>query len=264
MATWFNHNWVKIGSLLGAVTFVCILGAVLAGLTLGFFGRRGLELRGSRFDGPGQLAVFPAEIGRLGPEAMGPDRFVAPPFLGIDPYAEFGRPGLAIPHFFRADARGGKGLTGEVTGVEEAGFRLETPSGDNLTINVTGETRIWLIESETEGSLDDLAAGSTVVVLGRESDETVEARGIVVMPAGERGGGRVTAIDGSKITVEDLNGEATIVTTADTQFRLGRAGGSLSDVSQGEFLLAFGDKQEDGPLTARLVFIGRRGAGLWF
>ncbi|HMQ56448.1 MAG TPA: DUF5666 domain-containing protein [Anaerolineae bacterium] len=264
MATWFGEHWIKIGSILGAVILLCGLGAVLAVLMLGSLAFGAWQWGGSRFEGPGRQAIVLGQGGRGGPDGMRQDRFTDPSLLRDDQRGEFGRPDFATRHFFAADAHSGKGLTGAVIDLEANSFTVEITGGDELTVNVTDDTRVWLVESESEGDFSDLSTGSTVVVLGRTSDETIDARGLVVMPAGERGGGRVTAIDGDKITVEDLNGAVTLVTTDETEFRSGKSEASLTDLEPGEFVIAFGDKQKDGTLEARLVFVGQHGLGsIW-
>lgn len=264
MATWFGEHWIKIGSILGAVVLLGGLGAVLAVLLLGSLAFGAWQWGGSRFEGPGRQAIVLGQGGRGGPDGMRQDRFTDPSFFRDEQRGEFGRPDFATRHFFAADAHNGKGLTGQVTDLEADSFTVETTGGDELTVHVTDDTSIWLLERESEGDFNDLSTGSTVLVLGRTSDETIDARGLVVMPAGERGGGRVTAVDGDKITVEDLNGAVTLVTTDETEFRSGKSEASLADLEPGEFVIAFGDKQKDGTLEARLVFVGQRElGGLW-
>lgn len=151
-----------------------------------------------------------------------------------------------------------RGLGGEVTAVSDNSLTLLTRDDETVVVNVSDETRVRLMESGSEGSLSDIEVGDKVQVRGRRNDEdgSVDAREIVVQPDGEKAGGRVTAVDGYNILVENREGElATIVTDADTTFRVGPEEGSLADVTEGKFVDAFGTIQEDGSLLATLVLI---------
>ena len=90
----------------------------------------------------------------------------------------------------------------------------------------------------------------------------MDARAIVVAPDGDEMHGRVTAVEGDVITLavrqpENREGQASLVTGEDTGFWLGRREGSLEDVTEGRFVVAFGETQADGSLLARLVYIHR-------
>ena len=71
-------------------------------------------------------------------------------------------------------------------------------------------------------------------------------------------GGRVTAIDGNTITVENPHGDTgTIITNNDTQFTVNGEDGSLSDIKEGMFTGARGEMNEDGTqFTATEVIAG--------
>jgi hypothetical protein len=121
-----------------------------------------------------------------------------------------------------------------------------------------------LVESQSEGSLSDITVGRNIGVRGQRNDDgSVNAQGIIVAPAGERAGGRVTAVDGGTITVEDRDGLVTTITTGDeTTFRLGRTEtGSIADVTVDTVVMAFGPAQGDNTLAARLVFVNEAGRG---
>lgn len=161
--------------------------------------------------------------------------------------------------------RRGPGAGGEVTAVSDSSLTLTTPKGDSVTVNVSEDTVVRLVESQSDGSLSDIKVGSHVMVRGQRNDDgSVEAKAIMVAPEGDMAGGRVTAVDGSTITVQGRDGEtATILTDDSTIFRLGPGGetGSITDVTTETGVHAFGDLQEDGSLKARLVFVGRGGPG---
>jgi hypothetical protein len=161
--------------------------------------------------------------------------------------------------------RGGPGAGGEVTAVSDSSLTVATPKGDSVTVKVSEDTVVRLVESQSEGSLSDIEVGDNVMVRGQRNDDgSVEAKAIMVAPDGDMAGGRVTAVDGSTITTENRAGDtATILTSDSTEFRLGRTGetGSIADVTTDSGVRAFGDLQEDGSLQARLVFIGPGGPG---
>lgn len=174
----------------------------------------------------------------------------------------FNEPG----EFLQRGPGGRRGLGGQVTAVGESSLTIENRNGDSVTVNVGDETRVMIAETQSEGSLSDIEVGDNVHIRGRRNDDgSVEARGIIVLPDGDIAGGRVTAVEGATISVENpKDGEATIVTTGETQFRLGKEdGGSLADVTEDKFVLAFGETQENGSLLARIVVIheGRPGKG---
>ena len=156
--------------------------------------------------------------------------------------------------------RRGPGPGGEVTAIGDSSLTLATPNGDSLTVNVSDETVVRLVESQSDGSLSDIEVGDHIRVAGQRNDDgSVEAQAIMVAPDGDMAGGRVTAVDGNTITVQNRDDETTTIITSDsTEFRLGPDGetGSIADVTTDTGVRAFGELQEDGSLNARLVFVG--------
>ena len=153
-----------------------------------------------------------------------------------------------------------RGVAGEVTAVSDNSLTLVTRAEETVNVNVSADTVVFLMATQTEGSLSDIAVGDHVNVHGRPSEEgTVEAVRINVAPAGDRAGGRVTAVDGQSITVENRAGEAiNIITNANTTFWIGpEEQGSLADVTAGKFVNAYGELQ-DGSLSANVVFVRER------
>jgi len=165
----------------------------------------------------------------------------------------------------RDDLRGGpghgRGTHGEVTEVDEDSLTLLNRDGETVEVKLTDETKVFLGESRSEGSLSDIAVGQNVGVRARENDEgTLEALAIMILPEGDHLGGRVTGVDGSAISIENPDGSATINTSDETEFQVGRdESGSLADVAEGKFVGAFGELQDDDSLQARLVIIKERG-----
>lgn len=161
-----------------------------------------------------------------------------------------------------------RGLRGEVTAVSTTGLTLLTRNEVSVQVNVVERTQIWLVETQSRGTLEDIEVGDHILAQGRraqgsapEEDQpdapAMDARRIVVAPDGDKVHGRVAAVEGGVITVENKEGEATIVTGEDTGFWVGRREGSLDDVTEGRFVVAFGEMQSDGSLLARLVYVHR-------
>ena len=106
--------------------------------------------------------------------------------------------------------------------------------------------------------MSDIQVGSNIHVRGTTNDDgSVDATYIKVEPAGDRAHGKVTAVDGSTITVEHRRDgtTTTIVTDGNTVFWLNGAAASLSDVVVDQSLAAYGQTQDDGSVLARDVII---------
>ncbi len=158
----------------------------------------------------------------------------------------------------------GPGGGGEVTAIDGNTITAENPHGE-VTIITTADTEFEV--NGKAGSLSDISVGMFVGAHGEKDDDGVVTADRVFAgdekperpEGGRRGrgaGGEVTGISGSTITVENPRGEATIVTTADTEFEVNGKAGSLSDISVGMFVGAHGEKDDDGVVTADRVFAG--------
>jgi len=77
-------------------------------------------------------------------------------------------------------------------------------------------------------------------------------------PAGNHTGGRVTAVSGDTISVENREGKATIVTNASTQFTLNGQASNLASVTVGKFVEVVGQAQADGSWLTTQVTISDR------
>lgn len=132
--------------------------------------------------------------------------------------------------------------------------------GLTATIKVSSTTVIYLLECQCTGSLSDVTLGRQIHVDGqRNSDGTTTAITVTVAPAGDQLGGAVTAVDGATLTLQARHGStATLVTTSDTKFFTQAGAATLADIGVGRKVMAFGAKQSDGALVARVVLI--RGA----
>ena len=226
-------KWLIIGGITGLVAL----------LGVGAFGA--MAFAQSPIDG-GSFGGF-----RGGPGGFGPGGFGGP----MD--AEFmGRGG---PH---GGPGFGKGTGGEVTAIDGGSLTVQTRNDETVTVNTNDDTKVMLAETRTEGSISDIQVGDKIGVRGQRNDDgTVEAAGIIILPRGDMAGGKVTEVSGSTITVDNPKDDTTtIVTNADTQFRVGRNNeGSLEDVNTDSFVMAVGELQDDGSLMARQVMIGKRG-----
>lgn len=151
---------------------------------------------------------------------------------------------------FDGPGRGFGGIT--ITAISGSNISLETKDGWTRTITVDSGTAYT--KSGTTIALSDLKVGDEIRFRQTlESDGTWTIDAIAVIPP--HVGGKVTAISGSTITVEQRDGtSATIRVTAETTYRVaGTDGAALSDVTVGMFLAAEGTKSSDGSLTATAV-----------
>ena len=162
--------------------------------------------------------------------------------------------------------RGGGGASGEVTAVSSDTITVLNRNDESVTVSVSDNTEVYLVASQSEGSLSDIAVGDSVKIHGERNDEgtVTEASKITVSPDGDSVSGSVTAVSDSTITIEDRDGNSTTVTvTASTSYLLGKDGtGSLSDISEDSHLKVYGTTEADGSITADIVMIknGRDGA----
>jgi hypothetical protein len=167
----------------------------------------------------------------------------------------------AISYAAPSERGPGRGLGGEVTAVGDSSLTLVNRNDEAVVVNVSDETEIHFVATQSDGSLSDIEVGAHVSVRGRRTqDGSVDARSITVQPDGDKVRGRVTAVDGTTITLENREGSATITTDGSTEFRLGQEAGSLSDVSEDSSVVAFAETQADGSLAATLVIIHERAA----
>jgi hypothetical protein len=154
------------------------------------------------------------------------------------------------------------GVEGEVTAVSGESLTVLNRQGESVTVTLTASTTVRLMLTDADGSLSDVKVGSNAQIMGRpDADGKITARQVVVAPAGDQASGRVTAVDGSTITVETRDGTRKILTAASTQFVSAGEKASLSDVAAGDKVTAYGEAGSDGTLTATAVLIGGQGRG---
>ena len=160
----------------------------------------------------------------------------------------------------RPGGPGGRGPGGEVTAVGASSITIVNRNDEEVVVNVDDETTIHLVETQSEGSLNDIDVGDQVKARGQRNDDgTVNARSITVMPKGDRLGGKVTAVNGSTLSVENRDGTATINAAGATVYVNGEAA-SLSDITADMGVHAYGETQDDGSLNANLV-LAKSGCG---
>lgn len=190
----------------------------------------------------------------------------------------------------RPGRRGHRGAAGTITAVSDAGFTLAAGDDEAVEVAVDGDTRYL---ATTEGSLADVAVGDKVGILGEPTaDDTIAAFHIVTgedlrggegRPGGPRpdagdeaagedeghgpGGhgidghrhhraGTVTAVDGTTLTVETVAGDTLTVTTSEPTTVSVTREIALADLAVDDQVRVFGERSDDGTVTARLVHRG--------
>ncbi len=132
--------------------------------------------------------------------------------------------------------------------------------GVTALIHVNTATVVHLIECQCAGTLADVTVSDQIHVKGqRHTDGSTTALTITISPEGDKVGGSVTVINDGVLTVQNRHGVTnTISTTAETQFFTKDGAATLTNIGVGSKVMAFGAKQADGSLLARVVLI--RGA----
>jgi hypothetical protein len=169
-------------------------------------------------------------------------------------YAEQGRPPV------ERGGRRGAMIKGEVIAIDGDVLTVETEQRGEITVQTDARTR-YRAPNDDNASLADIQVGDTIAARGRFTDQgTLRARMVLIVPPelADDVRGKVTAIDGDTITIEDRDGDAVeIVTSADTKFHLrGKPDASLDDVEVGMLLGAAGEFDANGALIARQVVAG--------
>lgn len=171
--------------------------------------------------------------------------------------------GVATLHGFRGP--GGRGGFGHgmggitITAIAGSNLSLETADGWTRTITVDADTTYAKGGDAIE--LGDLAIGDRIAFRQTLEDDgtwSIDAIAVILPHVG----GKVTAVSGSTITVEQRDGtRATITVTAETEYRVNGDNAEFADVEVGMLLVARGTENADGSLTATDVRAGERGMG---
>ena len=154
---------------------------------------------------------------------------------------------------------GGRRVRGQVTAVSEASLAVTTVRGQDITVNVTADTRIGIL-GQGKASLEDIQVGDFIALLGsRQGNNAIQARLILVLPANPenlaRGRGKIAAIEGEVIVVKNNWGERRVVTDSETKFRRGLVEISLADLNVDDPVFVLGLKQNVETITAKLVVV---------
>jgi hypothetical protein len=129
--------------------------------------------------------------------------------------------------------------------------------GVTALINVNTATVVHLIECQCAGTLADVTVGAQIHVKGQRQDNgSTTALTITISPEGNKVGGSVTVISDALLTVRNRHSVTnTISTTAETKFFTKEGAATLANIAVGSKVMAFGAKQADGSLIARVVLI---------
>jgi len=146
--------------------------------------------------------------------------------------------------------------TGVVQTVSSTSLTVLRSNNETFTAVISSTTKIELMVTQSTGTVSDIQVGNNVMIEGRKNtDGSVAAARIMVEPSGTKAAGAVSAVSGTTITVMTQKETITVVTTTSTKFLKGKGTGSLSDVTKGTFVMAFGTKQTDGSISATFVFV---------
>lgn len=161
--------------------------------------------------------------------------------------------------FGRGDRRGAL-IKGEVTTIDGDALTVQTGERGLLTVQVTGRTQ-FRARDDPNFTLADIEIGDEVAVRGRfDGENTLMAQAVLLVPAdlADDVRGRVVAIEGQAITVEDRAGKQTgVITSGETRFRVkGKPEATLTDIQVGMLLGAAGQFDTSGALVARQVIAG--------
>jgi Domain of unknown function (DUF5666) len=162
-------------------------------------------------------------------------------------------------------------VMGQVTSVSGSSITVSTPRGSE-TFNVTGSTTYTL--DGVAASVSDLTVGKYVMAMGDNASTPSNFTAVSVAisttapafghdgpngdypNAGPMAGGRVTAVNGSTITVTDPHGNTdTITVDGSTTYTFNNAAGNLGEVTVGSYVFAQGTATGSGALTATSVAI---------
>lgn len=149
---------------------------------------------------------------------------------------------------------------GKVSAVDldQSSLTVETRRG-SVTIQ-TDESTTFRIPGSDSPTLADVQVGDLVAgVLKPQADGTLLALHIAVLrhnPNRVRGWGRVQAIQGRTLVIENRQGTFEVRTDQDTVFRVrGTEAPSIRDVKVGDLVAGVAVRQPDGPLLARLAVV---------
>jgi hypothetical protein len=148
---------------------------------------------------------------------------------------------------------------GKVTAVGERTLTVDTPRGEQFVF-VDENTRLRMPGVE-DPDFADITPGTWIVAVGsRNEDGSLQARLIVAISERlQRHSlrGRVTAVEGSVLTIEARRGQVQVLTDEKTRYwvALGMEQISLEDIAVGDKVIAFGRRTEDGDALAVAIIV---------
>ena len=140
-----------------------------------------------------------------------------------------------------------------VSNVSGQTITAKRPDGVSITVKVSASTQYTRAGKTV--SLSAITSGEAIHVMGqRNSDGSIAATRVdIVLP---QAGGKVTAISGSTITIQDRQGATQAIhTSASTTVQRAGQTASLSDIAVGTQIGAEGTKNSDGSLNAEAIQI---------
>jgi hypothetical protein len=154
-------------------------------------------------------------------------------------------------------------LRGEVVAVEGDTFTVRTERAE-IVVQTDAETE-FRVPGVENPSIADLAVGDKIAGAGVvEEDGTAYAALVVVLPDdAARLVGKVTAIDGTTLSVENPRGSVAVLTDGNTVFRVpGVEEPGLDDIKVGDRVVVGGSWENESTFHAIAVgVIGGRSAG---
>jgi len=163
-----------------------------------------------------------------------------------------------LPRLIRA-----RPTLGQVTSIGNGQFTIETRNGEQRTFQVDDRTR-YRSKEKTELTFSDLETGGWVaVVTGRFLNARDLARLVVLLPAdfdpeqldGARGKVSAVNLAASEFTIEDQQGQKTVVTTDEETIFRGQVT-SLADLKAGMAVGVIAKETTGDGLVARTVRAG--------
>jgi hypothetical protein len=152
--------------------------------------------------------------------------------------------------------RGGLGRVAAID-LDQSTLTVRTPRG-TITVQ-TDESTAFRIPGVDQPTLADVRVGDLVAgTVERLDDDTLLARHIAVLrrPSRVRGWGRVQAVHGKTLVIENRQGTFEVHTDQDTVFRIRATHDpTIKDIDVGDLVAGSAVREEDGTLLAKLVIV---------
>lgn len=137
-----------------------------------------------------------------------------------------------------------------VLDVNPAMFKTKAQDGSLVNVHTTAST--IYVKAGQKISRSEIRVGTQIYAKGEVAKNgDIDALGVAVaLPSYE---GTITSIKGNTIIVNDKKAARTVLVTDKTQIFIGKQQGKLSDLHVGDIIVAEGDLNKDGSLTALLI-----------